>query len=74
MQIWLSTPASVKLLMPFSKDFLPYNFFYFLLTAGEEFYIFHFVPCALGGDLCKGLLKKTLAEKLGFFFIRLKLS
>jgi hypothetical protein len=52
--------------MPFSKDFLPYNFFYFLLTVGEEFYIFRFVPCALGGDLCKGLLKKTLAEKLGF--------
>ena len=51
-------PASVKPLMPFSKDFLPYIFFYFLLTAGEEFYIFLSVPCALGGDMYKGLKKK----------------
>lgn len=29
----------------------------------------NFVPCALGGDLCKGLIKKTLAGKLGFFFL-----
>ena len=60
--------ASVKPLMPFSRGFLTYNFFYFLLTPEEEFYIFSFVPCALGGDMCKGLKKNPSLKKLGFFF------